>query len=102
VITGRWAKSSHSNSFSNCVEVASLPDGVAVRDSKDPDGPVLTFTRSEWESFLQAVKSGALEAPSPLRLPPDRLGRAGGPWTAAGAPPGGKTAPNPGCSRRHC
>ena len=35
-----------------------LPDGkVILRDSKDPDGPVLTFTRTEWEAFLEGVGS---------------------------------------------
>lgn len=33
-------------------------DQVRIRDSKDPDGQVLTFTREEWENFVNAVKSG--------------------------------------------
>jgi hypothetical protein len=41
----RWIKSSLSFSNSNCVQVARLPDGqVGVRDSKNPQGPVLRFT----------------------------------------------------------
>ena len=39
----RWVKSSYSFANGNCVEVAALPGAVAVRDSKDPGGPVLTF-----------------------------------------------------------
>jgi len=40
-----WVKSSLSFSNGNCVEVASLPGGeIGVRDGRDPDGPVLTFT----------------------------------------------------------
>jgi hypothetical protein len=54
----RWRKSSYSNSFANCVEAMLLPDGdVLLRDSKNPDGPVLTFTRTEWEALTDGVKS---------------------------------------------
>lgn len=53
-----WRKSSYT-SQGNCVEVATLPDGGrAVRDSKDKDGPVLKFTRSEWEAFISGCKAG--------------------------------------------
>ncbi|MFK3985775.1 DUF397 domain-containing protein [Micromonospora sp. NPDC050397] len=47
-----WRKSSRSGSDTNCVEIAELPHTIAVRDSKDPGGPVLTFKHSEWASFL--------------------------------------------------
>jgi hypothetical protein len=41
----------------NCVEVACLPDGrIAVRDSKDMGGPVLCFTREEWQNFLDGIQ----------------------------------------------
>ena len=55
-----WVKSSYSGgSGSNCVEVAALPDGErAVRDSKNPDGPMLVFTPGEWDSFICGVKNG--------------------------------------------
>ena len=54
-----WVKSSLSFSNSNCVEVASLPGGgVGVRDSKDPDGPVLRFTPGEWQAFLGGARNG--------------------------------------------
>ena len=57
-----WVKSSLSNSFSNCVEVADLPDGgVAVRDSKDPSGPVLRFTPGEWQAFTGGVRGGEFD-----------------------------------------
>lgn len=56
-----WRKSSYTGSNGgNCVEVAALPDrSLAVRDSKDPDGPKLTFTRAEWRTFTAAIKAGA-------------------------------------------
>jgi hypothetical protein len=58
-----WYKSSYSNgSGGNCVEQAKLPGGRrAVRDSKDPDGPVLIFTASEWAAFVAGVKAGEFE-----------------------------------------
>lgn len=52
---GGWRTSSHSTYNGNCVEVAPA-DGVLVRDSKDPDGPILAFTRSEWADFTSALK----------------------------------------------
>jgi uncharacterized protein DUF397 len=54
-----WRKSSYSSDQGdNCVEVAALPGGVAVRDSQDPDGPVLRFNAGEWRAFLTYVRSG--------------------------------------------
>jgi hypothetical protein len=53
-----WRKSSYSSNQGNCVEVATgAPGEVAVRDSKDPDGPVLVFTTAEWQSFGAGVKA---------------------------------------------
>ncbi|CAJ64974.1 MULTISPECIES: DUF397 domain-containing protein [Frankia] len=53
-----WRKSSHSATQTNCVEIARVADVVAVRDSKDPDGPVLVFTPSEWAAFLAGARDG--------------------------------------------
>ena len=46
-----------------CVEVATnLADVVAVRDSKDPTGPALLFTRAEWTAFVGGVRAGEFDA----------------------------------------
>jgi hypothetical protein len=59
-----WIKSSHSDgSGNNCVEVAEVAFGVAVRDSKDPDGPFLAFSPDAWRAFSAAVSQGALTGP---------------------------------------
>ncbi|GII31049.1 DUF397 domain-containing protein [Planotetraspora mira] len=42
----------------NCVEVATAGEIVAVRDSKDPEGPVLVYTASEWSEFAAKVRKG--------------------------------------------
>ncbi len=52
-----WRKSSRC-ATSGCVEVARVGDSVLVRDSKDPDGPVLTFDREEWTAFLAGAAAG--------------------------------------------
>ena len=57
----KWFKSSRSGSKADCVEVAHLADGkVGVRDSKNPTGPALVFTPTEWTAFVAGVSSGEL------------------------------------------
>ena len=59
-----WIKSSRSVVNGNCVEVAFLGEGrVALRDSKDPQGPVLRFTPGEWTAFVDGVVDGELRHP---------------------------------------
>lgn len=48
-----------------CVEVAVSPVGARVRDSKDPAGPVLTFTEREWVAFVRGVRAGEFDLPVP-------------------------------------
>lgn len=53
-----WRKSSYSYHEANCVETAPAAAGMAVRDSKDPSGPVLEFGAGAWREFVQGVKAG--------------------------------------------
>ncbi|MEU2032418.1 DUF397 domain-containing protein [Nocardia amamiensis] len=55
----KWFKSSRSGGDKACVEVAFLEGGsVGVRDSKNPTGPALLFTPSEWDAFTTGVADG--------------------------------------------
>ncbi len=58
-VTG-WQKSGRSNPSGNCVEMAELPGGaeIAVRNSRDPEGPALIYTRDEIVAFINGAKDG--------------------------------------------
>ena len=58
-----WRKSSRSQ-FSACVEVCFVGDRVPLRNSRDPDGPVLVFTAREWDAFVAGVKLGEFDRPA--------------------------------------
>ncbi|MFJ5609986.1 DUF397 domain-containing protein [Streptomyces sp. NPDC093221] len=58
-IVSPYRKSSYSAQEGNCVEVAATAGGGrAVRDSKDPAGPSLYFTPTEWTAFLAGTRNG--------------------------------------------
>jgi Domain of unknown function (DUF397) len=55
-----WHKSTYSGD-GNCVETAKLPNGgMAVRDTKNRDGGMLTFDRLAWSEFIAAVKESRI------------------------------------------
>jgi Domain of unknown function (DUF397) len=57
-----WRTSSHSGANGDCVEVAAFPHSVAVRDSKNAQGPALIFAAEEWTSFAEVAKRGGYDA----------------------------------------
>ena len=52
-----WRTSSHSGANGSCVQVARGTPGMAVRDSKDPQGPMLMFTLRQWTAFTAVLKA---------------------------------------------
>lgn len=58
-----WRKARSSIGNGACVEVASMNGMVALRDSKDPNGTVLTYTATEWHAFLDGAKKGEFDHP---------------------------------------
>jgi hypothetical protein len=61
-----WHKSTYSGpTGGNCVEIAVLSDGrVALRNSRQPEGPALVFTSSEWDAFLRGARDGEFGVPA--------------------------------------
>ncbi len=56
-----WTKSRYSNAEGNCVEVARIDGGVAVRNSRHPEGPALVYTSAELAAFLSGAKDGEFD-----------------------------------------
>jgi hypothetical protein len=58
--SARWRKSTYSGGDGgDCVEVADNLTGIVpVRDSKDPEGPALTFSPAAWTAFVAATAAG--------------------------------------------
>jgi hypothetical protein len=52
-----WFTPRRSGTSANCVETLITRDAVHVRNSKNPDGPTVTFTHSEWRAFIDSVKA---------------------------------------------
>ncbi|WP_338684796.1 DUF397 domain-containing protein [Streptomyces acidiscabies] len=57
-----WIKSSYSNNGGTCVEAAPLPTTIALRDSKNPDGPALLMPPAAFHTFLTGVRDGRFSA----------------------------------------
>ena len=65
--------SSHSNGGGGCVEPAPHPDGVTVRDSKDPNGPTLEFSHHQWARFLDEVANDLVCTNGAVTISTDEL-----------------------------
>lgn len=55
--SAEWRRSRHCDANA-CVEVAQLGEDIGLRDSKDPNGLVLRFSRDEWDAFVAGVSDG--------------------------------------------
>jgi hypothetical protein len=58
VLSENWQKSNRSNNNGACVEARIIGDEIQVRDSKNPDGTVLSFNVKEWDAFVDGAKDG--------------------------------------------
>jgi Domain of unknown function (DUF397) len=56
-----WLKAQASTYNGQCVEIASTSGKVALRDSKDPDGPILVYTNAEFKAFLDGARNGEFD-----------------------------------------
>ena len=57
----RWSKARASAGAGMCVEVAALPDGVAVRHSVTPEDGAILYSRDEFRAFLDGAKNGEFD-----------------------------------------
>ncbi|MGW6054144.1 DUF397 domain-containing protein [Streptomyces sp. NPDC055189] len=57
---GSWFKSSYSDAGNNCIEVASLPSAIAVRDSKEKNGPAFAVSPRAFAAFVACASAGTL------------------------------------------
>ncbi len=62
LVAAAWRKSRRSIGNGECVEVAPLTGVVVVRDSVDPQGPILQYPAVSWRSFLAATKEGNFDS----------------------------------------
>jgi hypothetical protein len=56
-----WRKAQASVNNGQCVELARTGGLIAIRDSKNPAGPVLMYTPAEWRAFLTGAKNGEFD-----------------------------------------
>lgn len=57
-----WLKAQASTVNGQCVEIAETAGKIAIRDSKDPDGPILVYTLAEFRAFLDGARNGEFDS----------------------------------------
>ena len=60
-----WVKAQASSNHGQCIQLALAADGIAMRDSKDPDGPILLYSRAEFRAFLDGARNGDFDGVAP-------------------------------------
>ncbi|WP_440072163.1 DUF397 domain-containing protein [Streptosporangium sp. OZ121] len=68
-----WITSSYSGSGQQCVQVKPTPSGIAIRDSKSPDGSRLLCTLDAWKSLVTEARNGSYDLPAHLLEAPSHL-----------------------------
>ncbi|GAA4198868.1 hypothetical protein GCM10022252_49940 [Streptosporangium oxazolinicum] len=68
-----WITSSYSGSGQQCVQMRPAPSGVAVRDSKNPDGPRLLCSSDAWRSLVAEARNGSYDLPTHFLETPSHL-----------------------------
>ncbi|WP_329080127.1 MULTISPECIES: DUF397 domain-containing protein [unclassified Streptosporangium] len=68
-----WITSSYTGSGQQCVQMRPAPFGVAIRDSKNPDGPRLLCSSDAWKSLLTEARNGSYDLPAHLPGTPSHL-----------------------------
>ena len=56
-----WLKARSSTANGHCIEIASATGNIAIRDSKDPNGPILVYTPAEFRAFLDGAQKGEFD-----------------------------------------
>lgn len=56
-----WRTSTYSSNGDDCVEVSGAVVGVNIRHSKDPNGPMISFTGQQWRQWLAELATGAID-----------------------------------------
>jgi hypothetical protein len=59
--TSRWFKAKCSEGGGDCVEMRRNAGAIEVRDSKDPEGPILRCASAEWAAWLEGAKNGEFD-----------------------------------------
>lgn len=62
LLGARWVKASASDGLNDCIELADLGESVAMRNSRDPEGPALIFTRPELRAFVAGSRMGEFDS----------------------------------------
>ncbi|MET8053594.1 DUF397 domain-containing protein [Streptosporangium sp. NPDC005286] len=70
-----WITSSYSGSGQQCVQMKPVPSGVAIRDSKNPEGPRLLCTPNTWQTLVTEARNGCYDLPAHLTEAPSHLSK---------------------------